>query len=129
MSLLYPRTIDVHRQRTNAVVGGDQQVGLVGYGGREQSTNSSDTIGETVLYTGIPATITPMTAGRIKKGDLPSDYTEKPQWKVSMPSTALPRYAIRDGDILVDDEGYRYGVTQNTWTILGYQVSCVRLEA
>lgn len=130
MSALYPRVIAVHRQRTNAVnASGVQQVGLVGYSGREQTTNTTDPAGEIVLYTNVPATIVAKTAGRIKNGELEADFTEKPQWQISMPSSALPLYSIRDGDIIVDDEDYRYGVTQNTWTILGYQVSCVRLEA
>jgi hypothetical protein len=42
---------------------------------------------------------------------------------------AGPLYSIRDRDIIVDDEGYRYGVSANYWTGIGYQLDCIRLEA
>lgn len=127
---LFPRTVEVHRQKTNAVnSSGVQQVGLQGYSGREQTTAAGDAEGETTLYTGLPAAIFPKAAGKIKNGALPGDFTEKPQWGISIPFTALPQYSIRDADIIIDDEGYRYGVTQNSWTVLGYQLVCVRLEA
>jgi hypothetical protein len=48
---------------------------------------------------------------------------------IEIPSySGLVRYAIRDRDIVVDDEGYRYGVAQNRWTVFGYRLHCVRLE-
>jgi hypothetical protein len=125
---LYPRTVAIHRQKTDGQSSsGTQQVGLQGYSGRQQNTNVS--AGETVLYTGLPASISPRAAGKIKYGALPADFTEKPQWAVTIPFFALPQYSIRDADIIVDDEGYRYGVTQNVWTVLGYQLAVVRLEA
>ena len=44
-------------------------------------------------------------------------------------SAGVPKGGIRDRDILVDDEGYRYGVASAWWTQLAYNLSCVRLEA
>jgi predicted ATPase len=44
-------------------------------------------------------------------------------------SSAITIYSIRDRDIIVDDEGYRYEVGANFWTGLGYQVSTIREEA
>jgi hypothetical protein len=38
-------------------------------------------------------------------------------------------YSIRDRDIIVDEEGYRYEVGANYWTQLGYQLSTIREEA
>jgi hypothetical protein len=57
---------------------------------------------------------------------LPGDVTKRPQWKIN--TIALPLYTIRDRDYLIDDELYRYQVAQNDWTILGYNLDCVREE-
>ena len=38
-------------------------------------------------------------------------------------------YSIRDRDIVVDDEGYRYSIAAASWTVFGYQLNCIRLEA
>jgi hypothetical protein len=124
---LYPRTIAVHRSKTNAVnSSGTPQIGLVGYSGRDGTTSSSDPEGETVLFTGIPASIQARSQGRSGHYLLPSDTSSNPQWRIYVPS--LPQYSIRDRDIIVDDEGYRYDVVQNYFTGLGYQLSCIRLE-
>jgi hypothetical protein len=127
---LYPFTIAVHRQKTNAVnAQGVQQVGLAGYSGREQSTNTNDPEGETVLFTGLLANISPKTVGKVKTGSIPADFTEKPQWLIAMQPGVLCIGAIKDEDIIVDNFGYRYGVLQNVFTTLGYQLVTVRLEA
>lgn len=126
---LYDRTVAVHRSKTNAVSGaGAQQIGLTGYSGREQSTAASDTEGEMVLFINLPASIQAKRAGRFMAGLVPSDITQKPQWAIIIPASALPQYSIRDRDIIVDDEAYRYEVAQNYWTAFGYQLECVRLE-
>jgi hypothetical protein len=44
-------------------------------------------------------------------------------------TTGIEIYDIRDRDIIVDDEGYRYEVSTNFWTGLGYQLSTIREEA
>jgi len=41
----------------------------------------------------------------------------------------VPKGAVRDRDILVDDEGYRYEVGHAYWNILGMKLQCIRLEA
>jgi hypothetical protein len=129
MSVFYPRTIEIHRSKTNAVSsGGAQQVGLTGYSGREQSTAPSDAEGETVLFSGIPAAIDAKSPGRTRGTFLPADITEKGTWIITIPAASLPQYSVRDRDIIVDDEGYRYGVGQNYWTVTGYQLACIRLE-
>jgi hypothetical protein len=126
---LFNRTVAVHRSKTNAVTtGGSPQVGLTGYSGREQSTASADAEGETVLFTGLPAAIQAKRAGRTKGTLLAADIVDKPEWVILIPASAIAQYAIRDRDIIVDDEQYRYMVASNYWTLVGYQLSCIRLE-
>ena len=126
MSTLYPRLIEVHRVKTSAVSSGTQNVGLTTYSGAEQSTTASDADGEAVLFTNIPCSIQADSLGRTRNGMLPTDITAKPTWLIIIPSSALPQYSVRDRDIIVDDEGYRYGVAQNAWTVLGYNLSVIR---
>lgn len=123
---LYPRIVSVHRQKT--VAGTTDNIGLGGYSGEEQSISPSDVEGEVVLYTGLPAAIAARTSGRTKGTLLPGDIVFKPAWTISIPIPAITIYSIRDRDIIIDDENYRYAVGSNYWTGLGYQLDCVRLE-
>lgn len=123
---IYPRTVAVHRSKTAAAQ--SPGIGNVGYFGREQSTNAGDPEGETVLFTGLPASIQAKSPGRTRGQMLPSDVSEKPVWVILIPASAIAQYSIRDRDILVDDESYRYQVSQNYWTNAGYELSCIRLE-
>lgn len=128
--VIYDRTVAVHRSRTNAdQSGSSQQIGLVGYSGREQSTDASDPNGEDVLFTDLPASIQEGRANT-KSGQLPADVTDRPMWMIFIPASApIAQYQIRDRDIIVDDESYRYMVAQNRWTGFGYQLNCTRQEA
>jgi hypothetical protein len=126
MSFLYPRTVAVHRSST--VAAQSPGVGLTGYSGREQSTNSADAEGETVLFTGLPASIQAKRANA-RNPRMPTDVADKPMWVILIPAVALAQYSIRDRDILVDDESYRYQVAQAYWNSLGYALNCIRLEA
>ncbi len=57
------------------------------------------------------------------------DVVKHPQWVIiTDPALNLPNGTIRDRDILIDSNGYRYMVALNTWTILGYNLDCIRLE-
>jgi hypothetical protein len=113
----------------NPVQAGNQEVGLLGYSGAEQSNSPSDVNGEHILFTNICCSIQAQQTGRTKDGLLPTDVTSKPMWLIIIPQSALPQYSVRDRDIVIDDEGYRYGVASNYWTPLGYNLSCVRMEA
>jgi hypothetical protein len=128
MGMLYPRTIEVHRLKTNAGPT-DSAVGLVGYSGAEQSTSPSDAQGETVLFTGISASIQAGATGRKKNSSLPQDVIVQPTWIIMTPKRALKRGSVRDRDIVIDDESYRYEVGQAYWNLLGYRLICIRLEA
>ena len=133
-SLLYPRTIQIRRLKTEAVQGGNkaqagnQIIGLQGYSGAEQAVNKLDPVGEQILFSNISCNIQAEQSGRTKDGYLPTDVTLKPLWLIIIPISELGLGTVRDRDIVVDDEGYRYGVDQNYWTILGYNLSCVRME-
>jgi hypothetical protein len=122
---IYPRLIEVHRVKSNAGAT-DNVVGLATYSGAEQGTGAA---GETVLYTGIPASIQAAQTGRKRDSALPGDAVVAPTWRIFGPLSALPKGAVRDRDICVDDEGYRYEVGQAYWNSLGYQLVCIRLEA
>jgi hypothetical protein len=123
----FGRTVAVHRQIS--VAQGTPAVGDVGYSGAEQTITPAPGIeGEKVLMTGLPANISVSSAGR-SKGILPGDVVYKPQWRVLIQASSAPQYSIRDRDLLIDDEGYRYSVSAAGWTTAGYQLECIRLEA
>jgi hypothetical protein len=126
MTSPYPRLIEIHRSRGPAT--GTPNVGLVGYSGREGTTVASDPESEQVLLTNVPAAIDAKAPGRTKGMYVPADIIEKPGWLILIPASAVPQYFIKDRDIVVDDEGYRYGVGSAWYTIAGYELWCVRLE-
>lgn len=121
---VFNRVIDIHRLKT--VAGVSDSIGLVGYSGAEQGTGIA---GETVLFTAIPATIQLGAAGRTTKGGLPTDAVSNPVWNIIIPPSSIAIHNIRDRDIVIDDEFYRYEVGAAFWTALGYQLSTIRLEA
>lgn len=123
----YPRTVSIRRLKTVAA-GVSDAVGAVGYSGAEQGTTSPE--GETILLSGLIASIQLGSAGRTTMNvGLPGNAVQKPVWKVFIPSSAISQYSVRDRDIILDDEGYRYEVSANYWTAAGYELSTVRLEA
>jgi hypothetical protein len=123
---VYDRVISVYRSLTPA--NSSPGIGDVGYSGEEPTTTPSGTQGQQLLFINIPCSIQLKTAGR-SKGGLPSDIVQKPMWSIFIPLGSASRYSIRDRDIVTDDESYRYGVAANVWTVLGYQLECMRLEA
>jgi hypothetical protein len=125
---LYPRVVEIHRFKSVAGPT-DNAIGGVGYSGAEQSTNPSDPQGETVLFTGVAASIQSGDTGRKKGKAIPTDVFYAPTWYIFIPAFALPQFSVRDRDVVVDEEGYRYEVGQAYWNLLGYKLSCVRLEA
>ena len=125
MSLLYPRLIEVHRSITVAGTA-DTVVGLTGYSGAQQLTNATQ--GETVLFTGIMASIQAGTTGRKRDSALPQDAVFAPTWDIFIPLVAMAKGAVRDRDVIVYDEFYRYEVAQAYWNILGYKLTCIREE-
>lgn len=83
--------------------------------------------GEVVLLTGISCNIESRGVGRSAgQMTLPGNVSRNPQWRIM--TQPLPIYTIKDDDILIDDEGYRYQVALNMWTPLGYTLDAIRLE-
>lgn len=125
--MLYNRLIEIRRVKT--VAGTSDAIGGVGYSGEEASTAPGNPQGETVLFSGLPASIQAGPPGRKKDSALPQDIYYSPSWTIFVPAPALAKGSVRDRDIIVDDESYRYEVGQDYWNILGYKLVCIRLEA
>lgn len=123
-NLLYPRRIDLYRSKDPSA---PNVIGIGVYEGRSPSLEYSDPNGWTLLIHGIACNIIAHGIGRATGAMLlPGDVTKRPQWKISTVPMAV--HTIRDRDLLIDDEGYRYQVALNGWTILGYVLDCIRLE-
>jgi hypothetical protein len=123
---LYPRLIDVLRSK-DPQAQKTSTVGLGVYEGRTGSLDYSDPSGLMTLFSGLACAIDSHGIGRSTGAMLlPGDVVKHPQWKISIPGLAL--HSIRDRDILIDDEKYRYEVAMNGWTIVGYVLNCIRLE-
>jgi len=123
--IIYNRVVDVRRTVTQETQ--TPSVGDTGYSGETQDTGTV-TGQEQVLYTNIPCVISPKAAGRAK-GPLPADLVYKTSWTIGIPVDAIPLHGVRDRDIIVDDEGYRYSVGAAGWTALQWNLECIRLEA
>jgi hypothetical protein len=128
--MLYPRCVAIHRVKTIAgTAGSGRTFGLTGYSGAEASTNPSDPNGEEILFTGIIASIQAAATGRKRDSTLPQDAVSNPSWTIYIPVSVLPKGSVRDRDIIVDDEQYRYEVGQAYWNVLGHKLITIRLEA
>lgn len=133
-TFLYPRTCSLHRPVSNveaAQSAGAPVVGVMGYAGVTQVTTPDPAgISERVLATGLPCDIAVAGAGKATRpgGGLPADSAGPIHWQFTFPKGALAKGAIRDRDILIDDEGNRYQVASAYWTPLGYQPKTVRLQ-
>ena len=129
INLLYPRMISIHRLKTP---GGSTSsvIGVAGYSGAEQSTDPNNPQGETILFSGVAATINAASTGRKRIGTgLPGDAVIQPTWDIFPAFGSVPQGGVRDRDIVYDDESYRYEVGQAEWNITGYRLICIRVEA
>lgn len=125
--MIYVRRIEIHRVKT--VAGTNDAIGFVGYSGVEATTDPSNPRGEVVLFTNVAASIQAASFGRKRDSGLPQDISSNPTWNIYLPLTGPKQGQIRDRDIIVDDEQYRYEIGQAYWNILGWKLICVRLEA
>lgn len=127
-TFIYPRLIEIRRPKTVAdTTGTGDTIGYAGYSGVEDSPSSDS--GYTTLFTGIPASIQAAATGQKRVGELPGNAFSQPTWRIYIPLESLAQYSVRDRDIVVDDEEYRYLVGQAYWDSLGYRLTCIRLEA
>lgn len=124
---LYNRTMDIHRPET--VAAGSPNIGLLPYSGMGQGAGTG-TFGETIIQTGVPCSIQAQGMGKTRGlGLLPGDAAGPAQWHIYTPPGYLAKGTVKDRDILVDDEGYRYQVSQASFSQLGDKLVCTRLEA
>ena len=121
---IYPRTVSINRPIAPTTA----NIGAIGYQGLEQ--NSTLATGETVIATGLACGI--QAGGIGKTGGLGITKSDSPgpvQWHVYFSNAVMSKGTLRDRDIIIDDESYRYQVAAAVWTILGYRADCIRLEA
>jgi len=126
MGLIYSRTIDVHRPKTQAVAGTANVATLVGYTGTTIDTTSLT--GETIIYSQIPASIqfkSPLSRG---ESTLPSDTHAPGAWEVFISASYAAKGTIINRDVLVDDLSNRYQVEDSYWTAFGYNLRARLLE-
>lgn len=103
MSFLHPRTITIKRP------GAQTGVGAVGYGGQLPST-------ETPLFTGLEASIQAARTPGSSGVGLPGD-SRGSGWQIFFKGPAVG--AVRNRDIIIDDQGNRYQVSTAYWNPLG----------
>ena len=113
MSILYPRTVSVRRQKASGAVGGK-----VGYGGDNPNT-------EAVIASGLSASIQYKRVGVANPTNLPAD-SRRPQWVIVIPqagnTTNISLGLIAENDVVQDEIGRRYQVYAADWQVTGYQL-------
>lgn len=106
MSFLYPHTVSIARPEAQA---GE---GAMDYGGKTQA-------GETVIAQSIPAAFDLRREGQKNPTGIPGDGT-RPTYDCRIPRKALARGAVKNLDIVIDEEGLRYQVVGPFWASMGY---------
>jgi hypothetical protein len=113
---LYPRLVTITRPQTSTTPG-DQ-----GYSGTQQAN-------ESVVLTGLLASIQFTSRLSTPLGGTPSDAIDRAGFRVLIPASAAANGSITERDVVVDDLGKRYQVTAAWWDSLGYNLQAELLEA
>lgn len=125
-SFLYPRKIAIHRPGPIATPGIANVATLVsGYSGETIAA-------ETVLYTGIPASIQYVARDMRGTAPLPADVQRPGGWSVYIPLSAnISIGGINENDIVIDDTNppRRYQVEAAYNHPLGWKLHCRYLKA
>ena len=116
MSFMYDRKITISRA---AVQTG---AGLQSYGGDIEAA-------ETVVISGLMASMQPRRSGQRNQPGLPLDGT-KAEWHIyfRMPSGCDPTL-VQDRDFVTDDLARRFQVISAYPSPLGFALHCIRMEA
>lgn len=115
-NFIYPRIVAVRRP------GAQAQGGV-------QTTYAADrTSTETVIATGLPASIQFRREGTRGVVGLPGDGA-RPTWDVLIPPGAANPGQIMDRDIVIDDLGRRFQVLGDYSDSLGFKLRVERLES
>lgn len=115
MSFLYPRTISISRQSALSGIGAQPY----------QALNIAN---ETILFSGIAASIQSSSEIKIAFANLPGDTAGTPDYFIFISAQILPINSINNRDIITDDLNKRYQVTDNYWDSLGYRCKCELLQ-
>jgi hypothetical protein len=123
-SFLYPRTIEIHRPGVVAAPGSANVATLV-------ASYSGETIAtETVLFTGIPASIQYKDRDLRPTSPLPADATRPGGWNIYIPlSAGIANGSVAENDIVVDEVGRRYQIEAAYNHPLGWKFHCRFLKA
>lgn len=123
-SFIYSRTIAIHRPAVIAAPGSANVATLV-------SAYSGDTIAsETVLFTGIAASIQYKDRDLRATAPLPADTTRPGGWNIYIPRAAgIDEGAITENDVVIDEVGRRYQVEAAYPHPLGWKLHCRFLKA
>lgn len=116
MSLLYPRTITITRSTPN------NAVGVQGYSGVTETS-------ETTVFAGLSAAIQFNREKGVGEAGLPGDVYNRTGFLILIPAASAALGSITERDIVTDDIGKRYQVTAAIWTLFGYSLHTVLLEA
>jgi hypothetical protein len=111
---VYPHRIRVLRPKME---GG---FGAQGYAGMRESN-------EEQIAVNLPAAIQARGSGKGNEAELPGDAPTT-TWLILIPAYALARNTVRMRDIIVDETGVRYQVTNPYNTVFGHNLRARRLE-
>lgn len=109
---IYPRTITI--RRPNPTTG----VGNLGYQGLQPAD-------ETVIAQNIKASIQRIQNIKNLEAKLPGDVPSGTVWAIFF---KFQKGALKDRDVIIDDEGIRYQVAAAYWNSLGCKAFCERLQ-
>ena len=105
---LFPRTVAINRPAP------EPRSGDVGDFSLSQTA-------ETVIFSGLSASIQFASDGAAPAAGVPSDAVGRTLWKVLLQaSSTLPPGSIQQNDVVVDDAGLRYNIAAAYWSSLGF---------
>lgn len=109
MSFIYPRTITITRQAKITAAG------TSGYSGLQPAK-------ETVVATALPASIQLDKTGSRPIPGVPADTMGRGDYNIFIPMHLATLGETVEGDVITDDLGVRYKVTNAYWNSLGYNI-------
>jgi hypothetical protein len=80
---------------------------------------------ETILASGLTASIQRETRGTAEAAHLPGDIATRIQWRIIVPGVAFGTIEARD--VIQDELGDRFQVLANYWVGFGYKLLCETL--
>ena len=112
---LFDRVISIRRPNKVTLVGAQPYSGLL-------------PTAETVLFTGIAASIQFQPKRDRPLGNLPSDATTMAQWHIYVPAGSFVAGQVVERDVIADDIGRRFRIFAAWATALGWVLAVELLE-